>query len=136
MDITFERPRNRAILPVLIGGIILVWFAIRPSPPSTSVDVSRALSGSYFRPPDGGPQKKWRLKRFKSIEKWTAQFKERGYSTDRIQRILETCKPKPYTHPSKPSVNMKIIEDRSGWIIFEETEIVEVWQVAPKWFIK
>ncbi len=75
------------------------------------------------------PCQKLKLLGLKKLNKWVYQFKKRGFTVDKIKKILEIGSRQTHSHPSGSNFTRIIHPDGSS-IIVDFVNCV-IWQIAP-----
>lgn len=84
--------------------------------------------GIEFNNPND-PCQKLKLLSLKKLHKWIYQFKQRGFTVDKVKEIFEIGSRQTYSHPSGSNFTRIIHPDGSS-IIVDFVNCV-IWQIAP-----
>jgi hypothetical protein len=119
----------------------LEWHIYQTSPPpDVAIELSESqldeLQEAYesgFDHPDpeeGDPCTRLQMLPYKKFSTWKKQFQKRGFTMEKIRKMLTKGRRELYTHPEKGVTYTKIFDTRGNWIVIDFVDCI-LWQVAP-----
>lgn len=103
--------------------------------PAQITEIEAAYTNGFeFNSGDEDPCEKLKLQTYKKLSVWKRQFRRRGFTIEKIKKMLQTGRREKFAHPKTPEITRtKIYDDTGNWIVVDFVDCI-VWQIAPSNF--
>lgn len=134
----------RAILSFTLLSLLLLYYLVQAKVPKDAeinltpdqiTEIETAYSDGFeFNSDDEDPCEKLKLQTYKKLSAWKRQFRRRGFTIEKIRKMLQTGRREAFAHPKTPEITRtKIFDDTGNWIVVDFVDCI-IWQIAPSNF--
>lgn len=133
-----------AILSFTLLSLLLLYYLVQANVPKDAeitltptqiTEIETAYTDGFELNSDNeDPCEKLKLQAYKKLSVWKRQFRRRGFTIEKIKKMLQTGRREYFAHPKTPEITRtKIFDDTGNWIVVDFVDCI-IWQIAPSNF--